>query len=72
MAHRQILWVEAWIETTRYSYVLLLQNVEERFQIVDPQKNGAIIEVFDSYDDAQNWLHEDEYDQIEGRYALER
>jgi hypothetical protein len=65
-----IRWVEAWIDSAAGEYILIVRERDGRIEIVDLQKHGSIIQSFDSYDDALHWLNEDEYDRIEGRFAL--
>jgi len=67
----RIAWIEAWIDSCAGKYVLLVRQHNDRIEIVDPQKNGEIIESFHSYEDALHWLNEDEYDLMEGRYRFD-
>jgi len=63
-------WVEAWIDQISLSYILILRKKvnQKVFEIVDPQEKWKVIETFAEYYDATNWLTEDEYFIIEGRY----
>lgn len=63
------IWLEAWIESGYYSYVLLLQYFEDgRFEVTDPQEKHRVIGIFQTYEEAYNWLREDEFERI-GRYS---
>jgi hypothetical protein len=62
--------VETWIDpTSEIPYVLLLIAEETGgFKVYDPKENYAVIFSSDSYEDAKNFLMEDEYEQVKGRY----
>jgi hypothetical protein len=49
-------------------YLLMLLGDESgRCQILDPAEQYKLIKLCDSYDQAQFWLLEDEYEPIKGR-----
>jgi hypothetical protein len=51
-------------------YVLLLQADQEgNCQVCDPAENYRVIFNSTTYDEAQTWLLEDEYEPVEGRIA---
>jgi hypothetical protein len=62
--------VETWIDpTSEIPYVLLLIAEEAGgFKIYDPKENYSVIFSSDSYEDAKNFLMEDEYELVRGRY----
>ncbi|WP_346293841.1 hypothetical protein [Sphaerothrix gracilis] len=49
--------------------LLLLGSASGSCRIHDPAKDYKIVFASASYDEAQNWLLEDEYEPIEGRLA---
>ncbi len=68
---KQLRWIEAWIESNDYQYVLLLRHFEDgSYELMDPQEKHVIVEVFQSYDEAIDWLVSDEYWRI-GKYSFE-
>jgi hypothetical protein len=62
--------VETWIDpTSEIPYVLLLIADEAgEYKVYDPKEGYAVIFSSSSYDDAKNFLMEDEYEQVKGRY----
>lgn len=62
-------WTEVWIdEPGRGTYVLVVRGHEDgTIQVADPQKTGAIVREFKTYEDATLWLREDEFQRVEGR-----
>lgn len=67
-----IQWVEAWVDSGSGAYILLLRGLDtQAIELVDPQENSRVITTFDTYENAKHWLNEDEYDLLEGRYALD-
>ncbi|MBW4417962.1 MAG: hypothetical protein KME13_01890 [Myxacorys californica WJT36-NPBG1] len=62
---------EVWIEPMLSPpYILLLLGDESgRCRVFDPAQNYAMIFDSSSYDEAQHWLLEDEYEPIEGRLS---
>lgn len=62
---------EVWIEPMLSPpYILLLLGDESgNCHIFDPAKSYAVIFKSSSYDEAQHWLLEDEYEPIEGRLS---
>ncbi|MER3435670.1 MAG: hypothetical protein C4288_20340 [Leptolyngbya sp. ERB_1_1] len=63
--------VEVWIEPMLSPpYLLLLLGDESgSCQIFDPAKGYSVIFESSSYEEAQYWLLEDEYEPIEGRLS---
>ena len=63
--------LEIWIDPMQSPpYLLLLLGDESgRCQILDPAEQYKLIKHCDSYDRAQLWLLEDEYEPIEGRLS---
>ncbi len=47
--------------------LLLLSNINGNYRIYDPAQGYKIVFSSNSYDEAQLWLLEDEYEPIEGR-----
>lgn len=68
MPYGNVIWVEAYTSFGRY-WLILRQLVDGTFELYDPQEQ-AIREKFTTYDEAYDWLSEDEYDRIEGRHYL--
>jgi hypothetical protein len=62
--------VETWIDpTSEIPYVLLLVADEAGgYKIYDPKEGYAVIFSGSSYEDAKNFLMEDEYEQVKGRF----
>ncbi len=62
---------EVWIEPMLSPpYILLLLSDESGgCHVFDPAKNYAVIYTSSTYDEAQHWLLEDEYEPIEGRLS---
>lgn len=61
--------LETWIDPLQFPpYVLLLLGDEAgRCRVLDPKENYRLIKSCENYDEAQQWLLEDEYEPIEGR-----
>jgi hypothetical protein len=62
--------VETWIDpTSEIPYVLLLIADEAgEYKVYDLKEGYAVVFSSSSYDDAKNFLMEDEYEQVKGRY----
>jgi hypothetical protein len=62
---------EVWIEPMLSPpYVLLLLGNESgSCRVFDPAKNYTIVFISHTYDEAQHWLLEDEYEPLEGRLS---
>jgi hypothetical protein len=62
--------VETWIDpTSEIPYVLLLiANGTGGYKIYDPKEGYAVIFSSSSYEDAKDFLMEDEYEQVKGRF----
>ena len=62
---------EVWVEPMLSPpYILLLLGDESGCcRIFDPAKNYAVIYTSPTYDEAQHWLLEDEYEPMEGRLS---
>ncbi|WP_442937154.1 hypothetical protein [Nostoc sp.] len=58
-------WIDAML-SPRY-VLLLLVDPEGKFCVYDPTEGYKVIFTCSSYEEAQLWLLEDEYEQIEGR-----
>jgi hypothetical protein len=63
---------EVWIEPMlSVPYILLLLGDElGKCHIFDPAKNYAVIFTSSTYEEAQHWLLEDEYEPMEGRLSV--
>ena len=61
--------LEVWIDPMQSPpYILLLLGDKSgSCQILDPAEQYKSIDRFDTYDEAQLWLLEDEYEPLEGR-----
>jgi len=72
-SRNEVKWIEVWIDAASAAdYVLVLRALtNESLELIDPQKQGEVVEMFDDYEEAVHWLNEDEYDLVEGRYALD-
>lgn len=70
---RTVKWVEVWVETASggLNIYTLRELSTGEFQVLDPQHGNRIVETFDNYDDAANWLGEDEYVPAEGRIEMD-
>lgn len=65
-------YIEVWIDSASLEYVLILKSsVDGTYEIIDPQEEKRVIQVFTTYEEAALWLREDEYDLVEGRYTSE-
>jgi len=64
--------VETWIDPLQLPpYVLLLLgDAAGNCHILDPKEHYSLIKSCGSYDEAQLWLLEDEYEPVEGRLAI--
>ena len=64
--------VESWIDPMQSPpYVMLLLGSETGVcHIVDSAEKYKVIESCDTYEKAQLWLLEDEYEPVEGRFPL--
>jgi hypothetical protein len=62
--------IETWIDpTSEIPYVLLLIADEAgEYKIYDPKENYTVIFASSSYEEVKNFLVEDEYEQVRGRY----
>jgi hypothetical protein len=63
--------LEVWVDPMQSPpYLLMLLGDESGCcQIFDPAEQYKLIKCFDSYDQAQLWLLEDEYEPLEGRLS---
>jgi hypothetical protein len=64
---------EVWIEPMLAPpyILLLLSDKEGNCQIYDPALGYKIVFASSSYEEAQNWLLEDEYERVESRFLAE-
>ena len=65
--------VEIWLDPLQNPpYVLLLRGDSRRnYEILDPAQNYAVIFACCDYEEAKNWLLEDEYEPVAGRLMLQ-
>ncbi len=63
---------EIWVDPTSVPpYVLMLLGDDERnFCIFDPTEGYKIVFASSSYQEAELWLLEDEYERVEGRLFM--
>jgi hypothetical protein len=63
--------LEVWVDPMQSPpYLLMLLGDESGYcQILDPAEQYKLIKRCDSYDQAQLWLLEDEYEPLEGRLS---
>ncbi len=63
---------EVWIDPTLSPpyLLLLLSDADGNCQIYDPAEGYKVVFSSKSYDEAQYWLLEDEYEPIEGRLRI--
>jgi hypothetical protein len=63
--------LEVWVDPMQSPpYLLMLLGYQSgRCQILDPAEQYKLIKQCDSYDQAQLWLLEDEYEPLEGRLS---
>ena len=65
----QYTWFEGWYDwglCPQYFLALLYYDSDQTFRVFDPREEKEVI-TFTSYEDARNWLGEDEFHQITGR-----
>jgi hypothetical protein len=60
---------EVWVDPTLLPpyILLLLSDINKNYKIYDPAQGYKIVFSSNSYNEAQFWLLEDEYEPIEGR-----
>ncbi len=64
-----IVWVETWIDGASLDGIVLLRKLrDERFELITACHPVKTLEWFESYEEACNWLSEEEFDLVEGRY----
>jgi hypothetical protein len=64
-------WYEVWAyEGLDVPYLLLLRPNSSSFEIIDPKLGNRIVFESPSYEDAVNWLLEDEFEKV-GRKMIE-
>lgn len=67
-------WFEVWMDGASkndWTYLLVLQTIfDGSLRLIDPQKSREIVRTFLTYEDAVEWLREDEYDLVEGRWFI--
>ncbi|MBW4695431.1 MAG: hypothetical protein KME27_27085 [Lyngbya sp. HA4199-MV5] len=62
--------LEVWVDPMQSPpYVLLLLGDTEGCYIFDPAERYQVVKAFQSYEAAQTWLLEDEFEPLEGRLA---
>jgi hypothetical protein len=63
--------LEVWVDPMQSPpyLLLLLGDASGNCQILDPTKHYKLIKRCDTYDQAQIWLLEDEYEPLEGRLS---
>jgi hypothetical protein len=63
--------LEVWVDPMQSPPYLLLLLGDElgRCNILDPADRYKLVKNYDSYDQAQLWLLEDEYEPLEGRLS---
>lgn len=61
--------LEVWVDSMQSPpYLLMLLGDDSgQCQILDPAEKYKLVKRYDSYDQAQLWLLEDEYEPLEGR-----
>ena len=61
--------LEVWVDPMQSPpYILLLLGDKEKgCYVFDPADHYGLVKAFQSYDEAQLWLLEDEYEPLEGR-----
>jgi hypothetical protein len=61
--------LEVWVDPMQSPPYLLMLLADEagRCRILDPAEQYKLVKHYDSYDQAQLWLLEDEYEPLEGR-----
>ena len=66
-------WIEVWVDSgSRGERLLILVGTDSaEIELLDPHEGNKTIARFASYEDAQHWLNEDEYDRVEGRYEMD-
>jgi hypothetical protein len=68
-----VLWQEVWIDNaSEGEYLLVLRALGDgSFELLDPQQHRQIVATLASYEEAADWLNEDEYDLVEGRWPTD-
>ena len=64
-------WLEIWTDVPAGgdSFLLVSGFADGRVLVADVRRDDFDPDSFDNYADARAWLNEDEYDQVEGRFA---
>ena len=68
-----IRWIEVWVDSGTYGeFFLILRAMHDgSYVVVNPHHNNQSVMHFHSYEDAESWLREDEYELVEGRWSNE-
>ncbi|NJM57230.1 MAG: hypothetical protein HC857_07065 [Synechococcales cyanobacterium RU_4_20] len=63
--------LEVWIDPMQSPpyLLMLLGDQSGRWRILNPAEQYKLVRYYDSYDQAQLWLLEDEYEPLEGRLS---
>ena len=65
-------WFEVYVEEESCPpYILVLLGGDQGFAIVDPVEKNRVAYQPSSYEDARNWLSEDEFSPVTGRVDYE-
>jgi hypothetical protein len=59
-------WVEVWLEEVTPYFLVLGGVSDSAFEVFDP-KEDKVVHSASAYDDACNWLWEDEFTRVNGR-----
>ncbi len=64
--------LEVWIDPMQsppYMLLLLSDHQAEGYYVFDPVERYELVKAFQSYEEAQLWLLEDEYEPLQGRLS---
>ncbi|MDT9199369.1 hypothetical protein H4N54_03930 [Limnospira fusiformis KN01] len=63
--------LEVWVDPMQSPpyILLLLSDKMNSWSVLDPAEGYGLVKVFPNYEEAENWLLEDEYEPLEGRLS---
>ena len=66
-------WIELWVDSgsPRFYVLKLVARADGKFEVTDPQKSDKTVDVFDTYEDADIFMTDEEYRLVDGRMSLD-
>ena len=63
-------WIEVWIDygSDGGGFLVLRLNKENQYELVNPHNNNELFRIFSEYSAATQWLAQEEFELIEGRW----